>query len=212
MNTDIDTIRSLQGIANVLQAQLLELPCAALLDQFKTADLAAHWPRLTDSAAETKGIELLADFLANWQGGESQLIEVQLDYGRLFNGPGTPLAAPWGSVYLSPLGLLNDASTLTLMNFYQAHDIRVDFNRNEPPDHLGLLLAVEGFLLGRMLDDDTGYAASVLTELHHTHVKPWAGRCLALAGEHAQTGLYAGMVMLAEVYFHALEQLLDKRT
>lgn len=214
MNTDIETLQNLQGIANVLQKVLLQLPDAQLINEFKANELAACWPRLTGSARESRALEGLAQFCLTWGDTSDELIAVQLDYGKLFNGPGTPVAAPWGSVYQSASGLLNEASTLELMAFYRRHQINIDFGRNEPVDHIGLVLAVIAYLLDKLAHTaEPGQAAPeqvayVLQSLLKLHVLPWVTECLSLAEHHAQTGFYLSLAALGKEYFEYLELLL----
>ena len=190
------------AMAKVLHNILYSYPNMPLLTQFKRDELATQWPELELSTGEQSGKALLSSYLTQWQEDESQLIELQLDYGQLFFGPGDPKAAPWGSVYTSEGQLLNEASTQNLASFYNTHGIELSLTRNEPVDHLGLILLVLQYLFDELaLNPNDTQKVRVCTLLLQQHTLPWAGRCLALAELHAKTDFYRGISMLAQVFF-----------
>ncbi|MGL4712345.1 MAG: TorD/DmsD family molecular chaperone, partial [Shewanella sp.] len=170
------------AIAKVLHNILYSYPNMPLLTQFKRDELASQWPELKLSTGEQSGKALLSSYLTQWQDDESQLIELQLDYGQLFFGPGDPKAALWGSVYTSEGQLLNEASTQNLISFYKTHGIELSLTRNEPVDHLGLILLVLQYLFDELaLNPNDTHKVRVCTLLLQHHILPWVGRCLALA-------------------------------
>lgn len=75
------------AIAKVLHNILYSYPNMPLLTQFKRDELASQWPELELSTGEQSGKALLSSYLTQWQDDESQLIELQLDYGQLFFWP-----------------------------------------------------------------------------------------------------------------------------
>lgn len=210
MTISTDTLLSLQSIANVFHKVLLDLPTAELVEHFKLNDIATQWPRLTQSKRESLALTELEHYLKHWDGSDKQLIALQLDYGQLFNGPGTPVAPPWGSVYQSASALLNEASTLELMRFYQLHGLQIHFERNEPVDHLGLIFAVIAYLLAQLNEDKQHDTMAILHTLLDRHVQPWVQQCLELAIAHAQTNYYRSMALLASEYFLYLQRLVDE--
>lgn len=198
------------AIAKVLHNILYSYPNMPLLTQFKRDELATQWPELELSPCEQSGKALLSSYLTQWQDDESQLIELQLDYGQLFFGPGDPKAAPWGSVYTSEGQLLNEASTQNLVSFYNTHGIELSLKRNEPVDHLGLILLVLQYLFDELaLNPDDTHKVRVCTLLLQQHILPWVDRCLALAELHATTDFYRAISVLARVYFAHLGMKFD---
>ncbi|MDR1185798.1 MAG: molecular chaperone TorD family protein [Coriobacteriales bacterium] len=62
--------------------------------------------------------------------------DLDRDYTRLFVGPGTLLAAPWESVYVSPKRLLFQKSTLEVRADYNAEGFVFAGYPSAPDDHL----------------------------------------------------------------------------
>ncbi|MFQ6371623.1 molecular chaperone [Shewanella sp. YIC-542] len=196
-----EQLQDLQAIGNLLHSVLTLYPTSALLQSFKTNELTANWPLLSHSDNETIGLQHLATYLEQWQEDEQALVQLKLDYGQLFYGPGTPVAPPWGSVYLSQAQLLNDASTMALKSFYTRYHLQVDMTSNEPLDHIGLLMAVLAFLLGKLSDEPTNRnLKNIISILLAEHLLPWADRCLELAQQHAHTGYFKGFSLLGREY------------
>lgn len=199
--------QELRAIAQIFHSVLMVYPESNLINDFKAQNLAENWPRLTHSQREQQGIDELTYFLDKWDATDENVINLKLEYGRLFYGPETPKATPWGSTYLSPSQLLNDSSTIELKNFYKEHDIRISAESNEPIDHIGLFMAVLAYLLEKMIENPeaTKYK-SILVELLEKHFLPWADRCLVLAYEHAGSGYYKGFANLGLEFFDYLIQ------
>ncbi len=197
-----DQLLNMQAIANILHSVLTVYPEAELIETFKLQDFSANWPRLTNSMDEEEGMNDLVGYLNQWNNEQEALIHLKLDYGKLFFGPGTPVAAPWGSVYLNPTALLNDASTIQLKQFYAKHNIKLEMDSNEPLDHIGLITAVLAFLFGKLIDNaEDSELKAIIVELLAEHLLPWADRCLELAYINAETDYYKGFAALARAYF-----------
>jgi TorA maturation chaperone TorD len=207
---NIEKLQDLQAIANVLHSVLTIYPGSDVLNTFKDQDIVENWPKLLATDTDNKGLTYLKAYLAQWSGDEAELIKLKLDYGMLFYGPGTPLAAPWGSAYTSSSQLLNDFSTVTLKQFYAANDINIDMRTNEPLDHIGLILAVLSFLLTKAIaEPQNPYFQKTINELLEQHLLPWAYRCLELAYSYAETDYYRAFSILAKEYLLYLEQIFD---
>lgn len=202
---NLATLNELKAISNIFHSVLMIYPEAELLNQFKEQNLAKDWPRLTNSKRESQALDELSRFLTQWSDNNDALIKLKLDYGTVFYGPNTPKATPWGSTYLSPSQLLNDSSTIELKHFYAKHGINVKAESNEPIDHIGLIMAVINFLLGKMIENPSNddYRL-VLTELLETHFLPWGNRCLQLAYENSESDYYKGFSNLGLEFFRYL--------
>lgn len=197
------------AIAKVLHNILYTYPEAPLIDNFKQEELHMSWPQLVDSEYEKLGRTYLAYYLTNWESTEMQLTELKVDYGQLFFGPSDPKAAPWGSVYTGEEQSLNGDSTQKLMAFYKAHNIEIALPRNEPIDHIGLILLTLEYLFAQLAvtPEDKNTLGTCTLLLQH-HLLPWADRCLALAEQHATTTFYKGVAILSRIYLSHISQML----
>jgi TorA maturation chaperone TorD len=207
---NIEKLQELQAIANILHSVLTIYPESDLINTFKQQDIVENWPTLANSNVDNNGLTLLSVYLDQWTNDQEELLKLKLDYGMLFYGPGTPIAAPWGSAYISPSQLLNDYSTMALKNFYIANDIHIETKTNEPIDHIGLIFAVLSFLFDKVTEKpEERHFQIVIKELLETHLLPWAGRCLELAYIHAETDYFKAFSELARQYISHLETSFD---
>lgn len=196
----------LQGIARILQHCLAAYPETELVNALIDNQVAQSWPEFNNTQENSEGRMALVAYLAQWH--SNQLIELKLDYGQLFYGPGDPKAAPWGSVYLGEQQILNDDSTIALMDFYAANQIQVERPQNQPVDHLSLVFAVLDSILGELAENPDNQQLKQLTNvLLQQHVMTWAPRCLTLAISHAETDLYRGLALLALDYLNQLSHV-----
>ncbi|MGI2261139.1 TorD/DmsD family molecular chaperone [Shewanella sp. GXUN23E] len=198
-----------QGIARILFHLLSQYPDAQLIRDFIDNDVPATWPAFAGDTgsreANRVGREALSHFLQQWD--DSQLTELQLDYGQLFFGPGEPRAVPQGSVYLGEEQLLNDRSTVALMDFYKVHGVELKLPNHQPVDHIGFFFAVLDSTLGRLAQERGNTELKQFVQLLlGKHLLPWSGRCLELAAEHAQTEFYFGVALLAEDFLTQLSE------
>ncbi|MCL2915228.1 molecular chaperone TorD family protein [Shewanella corallii] len=196
-----------QGIARILYHLLSHYPEAEMIHDFIHNDVAASWPTFASEGqgrdGNRVGREALSHFLQQWD--DSQLTELQLDYGQLFFGPGEPKAIPQGSVYLGEEQLLNDRSTVALMDYYKVHGVELQMANRQPVDHIGFFFAVLDSTLGRLEQERTNEELKQFVQLLlGKHLLPWSGRCLELAAEHAQTEFYFGVALLAEDFLKQL--------
>ncbi|PKH54976.1 molecular chaperone TorD [Shewanella sp. Choline-02u-19] len=207
-----------QGLARILHHCLIRYPEAELVQGLKDCDVAGSWPVFANNKQNSQGREALTTFLQQWQSDDhsEQLIELKLDYGRLFFGPGEPKAVPQGSVYLSEAQLLNDRSTTALMDFYRAHGVEVAVDYPQPVDHIGLFFAVLDQTFGRLeLEADNQALIRFTQVLLQQHFLPWAYRCFELALADANTDFYRGIALLGNDFLLQMQQdfqLLPKET
>ncbi|QUN05764.1 molecular chaperone TorD family protein [Shewanella yunxiaonensis] len=209
LNISSDTYATWGALANVLGYLLHQYPERELIDDFKEQKLALTWPILASSSDERQALEALAHALADWDSSEEQLVKLKLDFGRLFFGPGEPIAAPWGSIYLCESQILFDRSTAKLTQFYAKHAIQVDCQKHEPVDHIGLIMVTLAYLFEQLAgNSEDEFKQSAAIELLQEHLLPWGGRCLSLAEQHANTAFYRAIAHLAQVYLRTLAEAL----
>lgn len=215
-------LEAYQGLARILHHCLIRYPDAELVQGLAECDVAASWPVFAQRPQNTQGRALLGEYLQRWVAAQSdpsdeaQLVDLKLDYGQLFFGPGEPNAVPQGSVYLGEEQLLNDKSTMALMAFYRAHGVEVKVDFPQPLDHIGLFFAVLDQTFGRLSQEPENDALVRFTQvLLQQHLLPWAPRCFALAYEYATTDFYRGLALLGSDFLGQLQQdfqLLPKET
>ncbi|QDF65754.1 molecular chaperone TorD [Shewanella sp. SNU WT4] len=194
----------MQAMAQVLHNLWFQPPSAELLAQFSQVDWCQEWP-LARSQASMQGCELLSK-------PQASLDELLKDYSRLFIGPGVPLCPPWGSVYLCETGLLNDVSTQALMAFYRQAGINIDSERNEPLDHMGLLLAMLANGLGAdaALGSDEIYCSDAwLAQLLAQFIMTFAPACIDRLADHSDTDYYRALALLTRDYLQQLTVWLE---
>lgn len=68
------------------------------------------------------------------------LQELLVDYTRLFLGPPSPLAAPYGSIWLGGEGTVMQESTVALEGLYGEAGFEVDDELGDMPDHVAVEL------------------------------------------------------------------------
>ncbi|ABV88135.1 molecular chaperone [Shewanella pealeana] len=212
-----------QGLARILHHCLIRYPEADFIDGLKECDVAGSWPEFSQRQQNSTGRKLLGDFLQQWSSdidaadSEKALITLKLDYGQLFFGPGEPTAVPQGSVYLCEEQLINDRTTVELMDYYRAHGVELQLDYKQPIDHIGLFFAVLDQTFGRLQSEiDNQALIRFIQVLLQQHLLPWALRCCELANEHAKTDFYRGIALLTTDFLLQLQQdfqvlALDKR-
>ncbi|MGS0682371.1 TorD/DmsD family molecular chaperone [Shewanella sp. 125m-7] len=212
-----------QGLARILHHCLIRYPEADFINGLKECDVAGSWPEFSHRQENSTGRQLLGSFLQQWsnevsaEAAEKALITLKLDYGQLFFGPGEPTAVPQGSVYLCEEQLINDRTTVELMDFYRAHGVELQLDYKQPVDHIGLFFAVLDQTFGRLQVEADNQALIRFTQvLLQQHLLPWAFRCCELASTHAKTDFYRGLALLTTDFLLQMQQdfqvlALDKR-
>lgn len=111
---------------------------------------------------------------------------------RLFIGPGTLPAPPWGSVWLDSENVLFGESMLVLRRWMVFNGIDFHTDQNEPCDHIGILLLLAAWLA------ELG-CERLLTQLLGWHVLPWTARFLEVFIERSGHPFYAAVGKLTQL-------------
>jgi len=137
--------------------------------------------------------------------------KLRKDYYRLFIGPGVKMAYPWGSVYTDKDNLLCGESCDDFLTFCKKNSIKVNCEKRQPIDHVGVIIAVLSYLL-------ENNKVLLSNELIVNHLEPWLDKFLSCVYEHADTKFYYGCAKLVDIviadlkYLFCIEQvLLSKR-
>ncbi|ABV36017.1 cytoplasmic chaperone TorD family protein [Shewanella sediminis HAW-EB3] len=168
----------------VLHNQFYHSPTSARLKELEQSGLLDTWPTLGSARVLNQAIIEISHSLQR-----DELKEVEMDYYRLFVGPGPVLAYPWGSVYTERENLVCGESTWAFQKFCRAHGVDLQPEQTGPTDHFGLMLAILAALLEQ--GNDQG-----INELLQQHLMPWAPRMLELVCQHAATDHYRGFAKL----------------
>jgi len=191
-----------------------EKPTAEFLDTQKEEALFSHWPLEIQDEYTVAGIQIMADFTANWD--QERLDALIRDYRRLFIGPGHVPAPPWESVYLSIEGLVYEEQTMAVRKFYARYGLQSPKRYTEPDDHFGLEMAFLAHLCTLALaaieaGDADGLAdhLAAMRAFLKEHLLLWAPAFLSRVIEHAQTAYYRGAAYLALGSIYHMAERLD---
>lgn len=170
------------------------------LDRMRSAELLADWP-LPDGVRTAEGLALLG---RSAERGET-VDDVHDDHFLLVRGPGKVKAVPWESVYLSREGLVFEAQTLQVRDFYRRFGLQAPNLNREPDDHISLELEFCGTLLMRALDAvDAADAEGTRTyeqahaEFCREHLFRWAPEFFQRVEQGADTDFYRGIGILGQ--------------
>ncbi len=145
------------------------------------------------------------------------LLDLAVDYARLFIGPGPGLASPYESVHTSAEGRLFGDAYADLIDLLHREQIGIDKTYKEPADHVAVELAVAAYLVDRELGEEGSEAAAEGAEQGtpgaeaaylRTHVLNWMPRWCELVVKHAQTDYYRGAAKLMAAFLEKEKQAL----
>jgi TorA maturation chaperone TorD len=120
-----------------------------------------------------------------------------VDYTRLFMGPVSAPARPYGSIWLGPDGLTMQESTMAVLALYEEGGFEIDEGFRELPDHVAaeleflyLLLFRESRGQGNDAAGEAGDPARLRKRLMAEHLGRWAGPFTEAMRAHAQCAFY----------------------
>lgn len=141
-----------------------------------------------------------------------------VDYTRLFMGPPSPLAAPYGSIWLSGEGTVMQESTVALEGLYSEAGFEIDEELGELPDHVAVELEFLYLLTfkqneARRAGEEVAIAG--WDQLHDLflrgHLGAWIGRFAAAVQAHAQTAFYRELADLTARFVRIEYEKLQRR-
>lgn len=121
---------------------------------------------------------------------------------RLFIGPYTLPAPPWGSVWLDKENIVFGDSTVELRQWMRAKGIEPATTQKEPEDHIGLILMLAAWLAEQDRRND-------LEELLAWHLLPWSGRFLEVFIAQANSDFYRGLAKLTQGTLEGIQSQLS---
>lgn len=151
------------------------------------ADLAAHARRLGEDFAREGTDELL------------------LDYTRLFLGPASIIAKPYGSVWLEGPGTVMGDSTMAVLALYREGGFEMDESFREAPDHIAAELEFLYLLIFRVNEaleigepETLEARAALKRRFLGEHLGRWVGPFTAAVRDGAQNAYYRELAQLTE--------------
>ena len=128
-----------------------------------------------DGGGAANELRRLQDAVAALGGADDAPEFLNREATRLFEGPGLPLAPPFGSFYLSG-GTIMGPEAAAVRGAYLDAGFLPDSSVHLPPDHLSLELGFLGALAGRAADSsgaDAESARDAWWDFVASHLAPW---------------------------------------
>lgn len=157
----------------------------SLLEAFADTDAAraaADWP-FGNADAVQGALSLMVNGLA--QGVTDDLV---WEYRRLFVGPQTKVAPPWGSVYTDHDRVAFGASERELRRWMREVGITLLSEERDPADHIGRLLSLMAWIARNK--------PGVLDDFLRLHVLTWSSHFLNRVEEKSMHAFYRGLAQL----------------
>ena len=133
--------------------------------------------------------------------------ELRVDYARLFVGPYTLLAPPYGSVYLEPEHRMMGNSTIDLVKRYQQYGLFVANDFKDAPDHIAAELEFMHFLIFKTMEAaNEGDIECVLPCLLNQksfladHLGAWIHEFADNVTENAKTSFYQNLARSTKTF------------
>ena len=148
--------------------------------------------------------------------GKKDGIELmKVDYAKLFVGPFSLLAPPYGSVYLEGGGVVMGNSTADVQKWYRATGLDVDAQFKDAPDHVAAELEFMHFLIFKEMEaTDQGGADDVIQYLKtqrsflEYHLGAWISDFADKVVNNAQTTFYRNIARATEAFvMHDLQTI-----
>lgn len=140
--------------------------------------------------------------------GQQDSIEIlKVDYAKLFVGPFSLLAPPYGSVYLESERMVMGNSTADVEKWYRATGLDVDAQFKDAPDHIAAELEFMHFLIFKEMEaaDQEG-ADGVIKYLKmqrsflEYHLGSWISDFADKVVNNAQTAFYQNIARAAKAF------------
>jgi len=132
---------------------------------------------------------------------------MKVDYAKLFVGPFSLLAPPYGSVYLERERMVMGNSTADVQKWYRSTGLDVDAQFKDAPDHIAAELEFMHFLIFKEIEaanlGDTENFIGYLTmqgSFLEDHLGAWISDFADNVVNHAQTNFYQNLVRTTESF------------
>ncbi|MGE4421993.1 MAG: molecular chaperone [Pseudodesulfovibrio sp.] len=134
------------------------------------------------------------------------LEDLRVDHARLFVGPFSLLAHPFGSVYLEEGNLLMGESTVAVQELYREAGLDMSGDFRNPPDHIMAELEFYAYLLNRERDaqdkndsDSTRRFNAIRRRFFADHLGQWGEEFASKVISNATTPFYTELGKLTKM-------------
>jgi TorA maturation chaperone TorD len=172
----------------------------------------------------------LAKQLENVYKNGCDVERLKVDFARLFVGPYTLLAPPYGSVYLEGERRVMGDSTLHALAMYREAGVDIASDFSDAPDHIAAELEFMYYLVFKEIEGITGGdPASAMNCIHkqcaflNRHLGAWVSEFVLKVEENADTEFYKNLAKLTirfvrkdlednlEFTLRGIREILDER-
>jgi TorA maturation chaperone TorD len=148
---------------------------------------------------------------------KDRLVDLKADFARLFSGPYTLLAPPYGSVYLDGERKVMGDSTVEVRGIYRRAGVDISEDFHDAPDHIAAELEFMYFLIFKEVEalneSDVGRAIDFLSQQKAfltDHLCAWGPQFTDKVEEAAATEFYKNLARATRAYLEEnLDTLLD---
>jgi len=190
MNTDA-SVSCLNILGGVLYLSPLDAGLTPVFNVFSDPNWMTGWP-----CGTYEELVKIDEIIQSMPHDPNDLVHA---YTELFTGSDHMKAPPWGSVYLDRQHAAFGQSTLKLRNFLDEQGISLNRNKEEPEDHIGLLLLTAAWL-------GIAKREKALSMLLAEHILPWAPTYLNVLKTVSPHPFYQGIAELTLLTLKSLEQ------
>ncbi len=135
------------------------------------------------------------------------LVRLQVDFARLFVGPYSLLAPPYGSIYLEGDRKIMENSTVDVRERYREAGLDISENFKDAPDHIVAELEFMYFLIFKEIEairSDTPEAAyeqlGRQKSFLQNHLGLWAAEFVRNVKLNAETGFYRNLASAMRIF------------
>ena len=167
--------------------------------------------KITDLVEKLGLVGLQARQDINWGGKKflkvGNIEELKVEYARLFVGPYTLPAPPYGSVYLESERRIMGNSTMDVVNRYRQSGLVVAEDFKDAPDHIAAELEFMHFLIFKAMEaanqGDVDYiATSFLNQQSflEVHLGAWIHEFTSNVIDNAEASLYRNLARATDIF------------
>lgn len=163
------------------------------LEAVRSLDLVEDWP-FGDQEALAHAAGLFQ------QGASESEDELVRAYTRLFRGPNSLPAPPWGSVYMDRDQVMYGWTWNELKAWMRSNGVEGTYEENDPEDHVGRLMLMAAAVAAERPE--------CLCELLADHLLCWSDHFLAYFAERTSFPTYLGIAALTRTTLLDVQEVL----